>query len=281
MTARQAIRKTTLFLAIVGVACFGPLASSGAIPRSVSVVATVNGVPITLQDFNAEIEATNIPAAADKSVAQRDALQHLIDRKLLLSTLPLSRRTLPSSLTGEQRRALELMLVQGEAKQQLQMIPVPTATDIDNFMSEHSNAFLNRETLQLDQIRFRPTPSEVARLNVIKSDHSLDAVGQHLTGLGIQFDRSSVSLDTGQVPTNLIKAINELPSGEPFVLPSQGTITVNVIVGRQRIAVEGDARQAAIDAWRQQRLTSIIADKLRTLRAHAKIVYKIRSLEPR
>ena len=48
------------------------------------VAATVNGEEVTLQELNTEIQASNIPQGMDKQVAQQQALQHIIDRKLLL-----------------------------------------------------------------------------------------------------------------------------------------------------------------------------------------------------
>lgn len=239
------------------------------------VAAVVNGEEVTLQELNTEIQASNIPQGMDKKVAQQQALQHIIDRKLLLSAARDKKIDKSPEFQAQEKRADELLLAQTYAKQQLAAVPVPTDGDIQKFMGEHPNAFGNRQALQLDQIRFRPSPSDVNKLAVIKQDHNLDAVAAHLTGLGIKFDRVKAGLDTAQVPTDLIKAIDALPPGEPFVLPTNGIITVNVVIGHQAIPTDtAQARQGAVGAWRQQQFTKLISDQLKTMRDGAKITYQ-------
>ena len=142
-------------------------------------------------------------------------------------------------------------------------------------MADHPNAFSNREALQLDQIRFRPNPSDIKKLDIIEQDHSLDAVAAHLTGLGIKFDRVKAGLDTAQVPTETMKKISNLPPGEPFVVPTNGIFTVNVVIGHQPIATDSTpARQAAVGAWRNQQFTKLLGDQLKQLKDSAKITYQ-------
>lgn len=239
------------------------------------VAATVNGEEITLQELNTEIQASNIPQGMDKKVAQQQALQRIIDRKLLLNAARDKKIDKSPEFQAQEQRADELLLAQTYARQQLAAVPVPNDADITKFMSEHPNAFANRETLQLDQIRFRANPSDIKKLAIIQQDHNLDAVAAHLTGLGIKFDRVKAGLDTAQVPTAMIKEINNLPAGEPFVLPSNGILTVNVIIGRQSVSTDSaQARQGAVGAWRQQQFAKLIGDQLKTMRDGAKITYQ-------
>ena len=239
------------------------------------VAATVNGEEVTLQELNTEIQASNIPQNMDKKVAQQQALQHIIDRKLLLAAARDRKIDKSPEFQAQKQRADELLLAQTYAKQQLAAVPVPTDGDIQKFMADHPNAFSSREALQLDQIRFRPNPNDVKKLAIIQADHNLDAVAAHLTGLGIKFDRVKAGLDTAQVPTDLIKAINNLPAGEPFVLPTNGIITVNVVVGHQPIPTDpAQARQGAVGAWRNQQFTKLLGDQIKQLKDSAKITYQ-------
>ena len=239
------------------------------------VAATVNGDEVTLQELNTEIQASNIPPNMDKKVAQQQALQHIIDRKLLLGAARDKKIDKSPEFLAQKQRADELLLAQTYAKQQLSAVPVPTDGDIQKFMADHPNAFSNREALQLDQIRFRPNPSDIKKLDIIKQDHSLDAVAAHLTGLGIKFDRVKAGLDTAQVPTETMKKISNLPPGEPFVVPTNGIFTVNVVIGHQPIATDStQARQAAVGAWRNQQFIKLLGDQLKQLKDSAKITYQ-------
>lgn len=239
------------------------------------VAANVNGEEVTLQELNTEIQASNIPQDVDKKVAQQQVLQRIIDRKLLLSAARDKKIDKSPEFLAQKQRADELLLVQAYAKQQQTAVPVPTAGDISKFMADHPDAFANREALQLDQIRFRPNPGDVKKLSLIRGDHSLDAVAAHLTGLGIKFDRVKAGLDTAQVPADMMKDINNLPAGEPFVVPTNGIITVNVVIGRQPIPTDpSQARQGAVNAWRQQQFTKLLSDQIKTMRDGAKITYQ-------
>jgi len=240
------------------------------------VAATVNGEEVTLQELNTEIQASNVPQGMDKKIAQQQALQHIIDRKLLLTAARDKKIDKSPEYQAQKQRADELLLVQTYAKQQLNAVPVPTNGDIQKFMSEHANAFANREVLQLDQLRFRPRPGDAEKLSVIKNDHGLDAVAAHLTGLGIKFDRVKAGLDTAQVPTEAMNVINKLPAGEPIMLQgNNGMVTVNVVVGRQAIPTDqAQARQGAVGAWRQQQFTKLIGDQLKSMKDSAKITYQ-------
>lgn len=241
------------------------------------VAATVNGQEVTLQELNAEIQASNVPPNAPKQDAQKAALQHIIDRKLLVAAARDKKIDKSPEFQSMKLRADELLLAEAYAKQQLAAVPVPTDAEITKFMADHPNAFSNREQIQLDQLRFRPSTQEEFNkaLAAIKGDHSLEAVAGHLSGMGIRFDRAQAGLDTAQIPTNLVKEINGLPAGEPFVLPGNGFVTVNAVTGHRSLPTDpGQARQAAVGAWRNEKFTQLIGDQLKQMRASAKINYQ-------
>ena len=239
------------------------------------VAATVNGDEVTLQELNTEIQASNLPQGVDKQLAQREVLQRIIDRKLIMAAARDKKIDKSPEFQSQKQRTDEMLLAQAYAKQQQALVPVPTDADISKFMSEHPNAFGNRELLQLDQLQFRPNPGDIKKLDVLKADHNLDAVAAHLTALGIKFRRVKAGLDTAQVPTDMIKAINALAPGEPFMVPTNGIITVNTVIGHQTAPGDpADMRQQAVAAWRNQQFGKLISDKLKELRDSAKITYQ-------
>jgi len=88
------------------------------------------------------------------------------------------------------------------------------------------------EPVRLDQVRFEASPEIVKKLGILEPDHNMEAVIRHLLGLGIAFERSPVVFNLAALPPDLAKAIRNLPKGEPFILPTSGKITVNVMIGR-------------------------------------------------
>jgi peptidyl-prolyl cis-trans isomerase C len=238
------------------------------------VAADVNGDEITLQELNTEIQSANVPDTADKKLVQQQALQRIIDRKLLVEAAKDAKIDKSSDFQAQKRRGEELLLAQLYAKQQAATLAVPTDADVQKFMTDHPDAFANREQLLLDQIRFRP-PANPKALDALRSDHSLDAVGAHLTQMGIKFERGQNGLDTLQVPPAVLAQIEKLPAGEPFVLPAQGLVTVNVLTGKKPIATDpAQAHQIALASWREQKFGDLMTQRLKTLRSSAKINYQ-------
>jgi peptidyl-prolyl cis-trans isomerase C len=235
------------------------------------VAATVNGDEVTIQELNSEIQAANLPQNVDKQAAQRAALQRVIDRKLLVDAAEEKGVDKTPEFLAQKRRAEEMMVAQAYARQQLSAVPVPSEADIRKFMAERPTMFAGRQQLTLDQIRFAP-PADLKALRALDNDHSLDAVAAHLTQLGIKFQRGPAGLDTATAPPQLMQAIEKLPPTEPFVVPSQGLITVNVITARKPVPTDaGQARAGAVQAWRQQRFGDLLQQQVSSLRSSAKI----------
>jgi peptidyl-prolyl cis-trans isomerase C len=265
---RNAARMSLLAVGVLALAGCNRDAPSG------QVVATVDGEEVTIQEVNTEIQAANPPANADREQLQRQALQRVIDRKLLVKAAQDKGIDRTPEYLAKQRRADETLLAQTYAQQQLTAVPVPSATDLNKFMTDNASLFGQRQLLSLDQIRFAP-PRDLKTLASLDKDKTLDQVAAHLTQMGIKYDRVPETLDTGAVPPALMRAIEKLPSGEPFVIPSQGTITVNTITGRKPIAVDpNEARAGATRAFRQQKFGEILQQQINGLRSSSKITYQ-------
>jgi EpsD family peptidyl-prolyl cis-trans isomerase len=238
------------------------------------VAATVNGEEVTLQEVNAEIASANLPATVDRKEAQRALLQRVIDRKLIVADAQEKGIDKTAEFLSEKRRTDELLIAQAYAKQKLAAIAVPTESDIQKYITDHPNVFQKREQIVLDQIRF-PTPKDIQSLRALEGDHSMDAVAAHLTQMGVKFQRGNAGLDSAQAPAPLIKMIDTVTPGEPFVVPDAGMITVNVVTGRRPIAINPQqAKAGAVTAWRQQKFQDLLGQQITTLRGTAKITYQ-------
>lgn len=265
-----------------GLAALGTLALLGACNRGQpdgQVAATVNGEDVTLQELNTELQGTNISPGVDKKAVQRALLQRVIERKLIDGLAVQKGIDKSPEYLSQRRRLDEVLLAQLYAKQQLAGVAVPSGTDITRFMNENPGIFANRQQLTLDQIRFQQ-PANPASLNGLEGVHSLDGVAKFLAGKGIKFDRQPAGLDSAAIPAGLLAQIDRLPAGEPFVIPTGGLLTVNVITSRRPLANDpAQARAMAASAWRQQKVRQGLADQLTAARNAAKITYQS-GLEP-
>ena len=238
------------------------------------VVAIVNGEEISLPELNAELAQAQVPAGVDKKVAQQQLLQRLVDRRLLAQAAKESGLDRDPSFIVEQRRVNESLLVEKLAKRTNDSIPVPTAAEVDKFMTGNPSLFAGRQIYGVDQIAFA-TPANPARLTALEPAKTQAEVIAVLQKLNIPFQRANRAVDSASVPPEQMQKILSLPKGEPFVVPSNGQVTVNVITGAKAEPMPAaDARAAAVRVLRAQSLSKLGEARLKEARGKAKIEYQ-------
>lgn len=237
------------------------------------VVAVVNGEEISQSELNQELQGANIPANADKKQVMRDVLQRVIDRRLLAQAAKEQGIDRDPAYVSMQRRMSEDLLVQMSAKKASDSIKVPDAAAIDKFVAENPAMFGQRMKLKLDQIAFE-MPRNPEALKQFSENHSLEAVAETLTRLNLKFQRGTGSVDTGTIAPAMLKQIEALPPGEPFIVPVQGKVVASVITGREPITLTPEqVRQVASQAMSNKKLSEIGDSRLKEARAKAKIEY--------
>jgi peptidyl-prolyl cis-trans isomerase C len=238
------------------------------------IVAVVNGEEISLTELNDELRDANIPQNADKKIVLRNVLQRVIDRRLLAQAAKEQGVDRDPSYIATQRRMTEQLLVELYAKKASEGVKVPDAAAINKFISENPAMFAQRKLYKLDQVAF-DMPANPSVLKQFERDHSIDAVMTTLGRLNIQYQRGAGQLDSATVPAALVKQVDALPPGEPFVVPMNGKVIVSVVTGQSITPVpETEARRMAAGAMRSKGLQSIGESRVKEARAKAKIDYQ-------
>lgn len=238
------------------------------------VAAVVNGEEISLQELNAELEGMQLPPNVDKKLVMRQLLQKVVDRRLLAQTAKEEGLDRDPAYITQQRKLNEELLVSLYAKKAADSIRIPDPATVDKYIGDHPAMFADRKRFKVDQIQF-DIPGDIQKLKEFESDHSLAAIADRLTAMGMAFQRGSGTLDSGGMPASLLQSINALPAGEPFIVPAGGKVIANVITGVEPIAMPQDqARQLAVQAIRNEKLSKIGETRLKEARAKAKIEYQ-------
>jgi peptidyl-prolyl cis-trans isomerase C len=168
----------------------------------------------------------------------------------------------------------DALLVQQLGEQAGRSMRVPDEAALDKYITDHPALFSNRESLQLDQMRF-PMPADPAKLKALEADHSMDAVAARLGQMGIEFQRGNASLDTAVVPPAMLAQLQGLPTGEPFVVPQNGTVAVSSIIGRKPAPLTGAAaRPVAVQLIRNEELSKVVKQLLDAKRTTTEIKYQ-------
>jgi peptidyl-prolyl cis-trans isomerase C len=237
-------------------------------------VAVVNGEEIALSELNAEVAAANLPPNVDKKAVMPDVVQRLVDRRLMAQVAEEQGIARTPQFLMEERRMREQLLLRMLTERQAQGIKAPDQKAIDAFIAENPNMFGNRVRYSVDQIQF-DQPADPTILQGLEDDRTLAEVEQSLTALNIPFTRNRAAMDSASVPADLLRQIQALPPGEPFILPVGGRVVASVITGRQPVTAGGDQnRQIAAELIQRRQLSQALEKQLEAERKSAKVEYQ-------
>lgn len=237
-------------------------------------VAVVNGEEITSSELNAEIALANLPADADKKAVTSRILQSMIDRRILAQQAREDGLDKTPEFLTRQRRATEDALITMIATRKLSSAKLPSADEVAGFQEKQPEKFAKREVLTIDQIEY-PTQADEAVLAALKDTHTIDQVAAVLAAKGVETRRAKRKMVSSDIPHELYERIQQVPAGEPFIVPVGGRTVASVIVAREPAPLVGDdAKPVAVAALRQQTGAKLMETLLKDLRGKAKIEYK-------
>lgn len=215
---------------IIGVVCMAMLAAGCDKKPEGQVAAVVNGDEITLKEINAEIGTANIPEGADSKEIQKAALQRIVERRLLAQAAQEDGLDKTPEFLIRSRQVNDALLVQLLGQRAEKSFQVPDQAAIDKFMADNPSMFAGRKMYVVDRIQFA-LPADMSKLKSLESSHSMEEVAAQLNSLGIKFERGPAKMDSAQLGQQRLNQILALPSGEPFVIPENGMVTVAIITG--------------------------------------------------
>src|SRR3954470_18676528 len=108
-------------------------------------VAVVNNEEITAADLNAELSNANVSAADASKEARAQALERLVDRRLLAQQAKSDGIDKSPEFLNQQRRMTEDLLINLLLSRQVNTQQVPSADDIAKFEASRPGVFAKRE----------------------------------------------------------------------------------------------------------------------------------------
>jgi EpsD family peptidyl-prolyl cis-trans isomerase len=259
---------------VVAAIALALLASGCQKKASGQTVAVVNNDEITASDLNSELMSENASVTGSTKEARAQALQNLIDRRLLAQQARSEGLDKSPDFINQQRRATEDLLIRMLVMRQVNTSQVPSPQEVDQFEASHPNMFAKREAWTLQQLLF-PLQKDPAVLAKIKAAKTLDEVAQALTSSGVQFSKATRKIDTAVLPPNVYAQLMQLRPNEPFVVPGPDREVASVITAREPAPLAGDqARTIALNAMKRDQVQKLVQDRVKSLKASAKIQYQ-------
>jgi len=273
MTTAEEARLNKKQMLFVGTATILLMAGGCQKKASGQVVAVVNGDEITQQELNTELQGASIPASADKKKVMAQALQGLVERKLLVQQAKADGIDKSPEYLNQVRRAQDELLLRMLGAKAAKNVSIPDDAAVAKFIADNPTLFGGRKHFALDQLAF-PMSADQKTLQELQPAHTLDAIAAVLSAHNVPFARGKGELDSAAIPPDTAQKIATLPAGEPFIVPQNGRYIASVVTGvTAQPTPDEQAKPAAVNMLRQKALSALMKTRLDSARAAAKIDY--------
>lgn len=236
-------------------------------------VAVVNNEEITAADLNAALTSNNVNAANATKDVRNQALSQLIDRRLLTQQAKADGLDKTPDFLNQQRVATENLLINLLVSRQANTQQAPTASDISAYEASHPGMFAKHEVWTLETLVYPPV-KDAAVTAKIAAAKTLEELAQTLVAANIQYKRATRQLDTATLPPQIYNQLNNVAPSEPFVVPGPENDVASVITDRKAAPLSADQQQQlAVAAIRREKVQGFVNQRLKDLKAKAKIEY--------
>jgi hypothetical protein len=248
----KTMHKSLILVAFLVASCGG----KGEAPSG-QVVATVDGVEITLADLKAEIGADQ----ANDSAAQGQALERIIARKLLAAEA--RKQGLDSTPLAAilKTQAEETALAQLLARKVTDGVPKVSEDEINEFLRSFPTSVTDRRLLAVDQFFVPNLPPKV--LEEIAKVKTMEAAEAILNANKVLFRRTVSNVDTVSLDPGFAQQLVGTEGNDIFVMPNGPTAEIGKIVSSRSEPITGDqARVAARTILMRQRSVEMVNNAL-------------------
>lgn len=190
------------------------------------VVATVDGDEITVAELRAELAGVNLPDPKARKAAEQQALQMIINRKILASVAEEQKIDKTPEFAMREEQAMEALRASALQKKIIDAVPAPTREEANRFIAANPNTFAERKIFVVDQIRIA-RPTDVKLMKEFEPLKTLEDVEGFLKVKGIGYQRGTSKIDALNSDPKMTEAIIKLPPSEVFVLPAGQLVLIN------------------------------------------------------
>ena len=160
------------------------------------VVAVINGEEITQPELNAEIASLQIPKSADQDMVRQQALQRIVDRRLLAQASREDEIDASQDYLIKERQLRDNLLVQLLSQRIERTTSPPDQEEVDQYIEQNPGLFADRKIYAIDRIQFA-APADFGILSPLENDRTLAAVEERLNSLSIEFRRDRAQIELG------------------------------------------------------------------------------------
>ena len=205
------------------------------------VVAHVGNEVVTTQELENELRLANISPDRRKDPATvKQVLSELVLSKYLLQQAVNTKLDREPGVLLDLLRARTGVLANAYMQRKVAAKPI-TDGDLDKYIADNPLKFANRQLFSIEQIAFPMGANSQGAIDANKDAKSLDDIDQKLTILDVPHGRSMGVLNSGDLPGNLLSAIQAKKDDDVFFARSGQNGLFFKVKGEQPRPLEGEA----------------------------------------
>jgi len=226
------------------------------------VIATVNGSEITVADLREEMAlAAGVGGGGQE---QRAALQSVITRKIIAQAAAKEGVEQLPSTAVIRSKALDGVLVDALLRKYRASVPLPSADEARQYVSEHPSSFAQRRIQIVDQyIVDQATPDLLKALDASTTQEAALGV---LAKFKVPYHHVVGTIDALTIDGDEAEKIAALPPHGVFIAPEGGGLRVNYIRDTVIEPISADdAQKVALETLRNRRVEMLVANKVQDI----------------
>jgi EpsD family peptidyl-prolyl cis-trans isomerase len=235
-------------------------------------VAVVDGYEITLAELNHELAAGGVQDA-ENPAARQAALEAIINRKLLAGLASEGELDRTPDFILKEQRMRDVLLADAAVQSLTPAGGGADAEAVEAYIATNLSNGTARTAYAIQALQFsRPRQAEV--MDRLEAADTFEAVQAVLQDANIKVRGGNLTWDSATMPTDLVRQLEQLPAGEPFIIPEGNSMVAGVVRQKQTVPLDrAQARPIAEAAVSQQTVRTRVMDWLEQARHSAEIQY--------
>ena len=274
------LSQNTCVLAVIGGFILAGCSKGDAQKSPGQTLARVDGYELTVHQLSTELKFAP-QASANEPVLKSQALQSLINRRLLVAEAEHAKLDRDPEIMQAIERQKEQVLVQALLQRKAAAAAKPTAGEVQAYYQANPALFANRKVYDMRQIAM-PTGAVSTELrDYVDSGKSFDEVIAWLDKNNVPYSTASASHSTADLPQQIVNNLDMIGSGKPFVVRDPNRVTIaSLRLVKDMPLDEATARPQIEQYLTNRKMRELANADLARLRAAAKIEYLDQSLAP-
>jgi EpsD family peptidyl-prolyl cis-trans isomerase len=206
------------------------------------VVAHVGTDVITIPELENEFRLNNIPGDKQKQpeIVKR-ILGELVLRKYLAQQALAAKLDREPSVLLDILRAREQVLATAFISRNVAAkASAITQADVTKYIESNPQKFANRQLLEVEQITFPLGPNSQSVTDAVRDMKSLDEIDQKLTAMNVPHSRSTGSLNSGDLPQDILNRMEAKKPDDVFFLRAGPNGMFLIVKGEETRPLSGE-----------------------------------------